>query len=480
MNQKKLNLEEFIKPVPYPPVENWFEFNHYIFRHEGSYTCSNCGHTFGKAFHKLISLGMATCPHCRIESKVSPTSIRTNWDNYITEHRAIHAEVVEGRILLRQFEVIQRFEDYQSRIIVNEIERTTIGKGLHVECCVTRYAVRKDGWRFGHIQENDRIRRPKQSVFNQPKSWDELVKQSELKYTGIGAYIDQERNAWLYSTIQQLHNAAMYPWIELLMKSGMRKLYSDIIEGRADMRYCRPQTIKRYRAQIIQNNRSAAWLAKRRLCDNKGVKVSDDALELTNYQSCAEIIKAYPEYAEKTIRYLTPSLSCNAPMSVGYYNDYLTMLDQLGTPADESTRFPKDLRKAHDDAMHKLNAIKREKDEQSFSTRYQALKRLEWAKDGIFIVAPKSAQEILDEGKALHHCVGSYIEKVIKGETNILFVRTDRDVPLYTMEYKGGQIIQVRAKFNKDIPPEVRALLNQWRSIKNRKTARKEQHENYA
>lgn len=478
MNQKILKIEDFTQPVPYPPVENWFDYKHYIFRHNGDYTCSNCGHTYGKAFHKLIVLGVAICPNCRNESKVSHTSIRTNWENYESEYRAIHAQVHEGKILLRQFEVVQRFVDYKSVIRVKEIERTTIQKGLHVECALVQLYRSDEKWRFGHICENDRTHRPKQTVFNQPKSWDELVKQSELKYTGVGAFIDKQEMTWLFGIVRVLHNAAMYPWIELLMKSGMNRLYADIVDGHADMRYCRPKTIKNYRAKIIAGDRGASWLAKRRLCDGKGVKVSDDALEFADYKALIEIVKFVPEHTEKTIRYL---FSINSSTNIGYYRDYLTMLDHLGTPADESTRYPKDLKKAHDDAVIKLNAIKREKDEKSFAKRYQVLKRLEWGKGGIYVVAPKCAQEILDEGRALHHCVGSYVDKVISGETNILFVRADKNEPLYTMEYKNGQIVQVRAKNNQSIPPEVRKLLDEWRKVKNRrKETISELRESYA
>ena len=45
-------------------------------------------------------------------------------------------------------------------------------------------------------------------------------------------------------------------------------------------------------------------------------------------------------------------------------------------------------------------------------------------KDGYFIRAPHDCAEIIDEGKALEHCVGGYAARHAKGETTILFMRS--------------------------------------------------------
>ena len=80
---------------------------------------------------------------------------------------------------------------------------------------------------------------------------------------------------------------------------------------------------------------------------------------------------------------------------------------------------------------------------------------------GLILVVPHSAAEIKAEGEALHHCVGAYVDKVARGETNIFFVRKEKepDKSYFTMEWKDNKIIQCRGYKNCGMPPEVRAFV---------------------
>lgn len=79
---------------------------------------------------------------------------------------------------------------------------------------------------------------------------------------------------------------------------------------------------------------------------------------------------------------------------------------------------------------------------------------------GLILKVPQSADEIRAEGAALHHCVATYVDRVAKGETMILFVRKAKepDKSYYTMEWNGEEIIQCRGFKNCDMTPEVKAL----------------------
>ncbi len=80
---------------------------------------------------------------------------------------------------------------------------------------------------------------------------------------------------------------------------------------------------------------------------------------------------------------------------------------------------------------------------------------------GLILVVPKDGVEIKAEGEALHHCVGGYVERVAKGETNIFFIRKEEspDKPYFTMEWKDNRIIQCRGLRNCGMPPEVEAFV---------------------
>lgn len=95
---------------------------------------------------------------------------------------------------------------------------------------------------------------------------------------------------------------------------------------------------------------------------------------------------------------------------------------------------------------------------------------------GLMLMVPKSADEIKAEGTALHHCVGTYVERVAKGETMILFVRKvdAPDEPYYTLEWNGSKVIQCRGFKNCDMTPEVKAFVNVFEKKMQDAVSRKE------
>jgi tRNA/tmRNA/rRNA uracil-C5-methylase (TrmA/RlmC/RlmD family) len=81
------------------------------------------------------------------------------------------------------------------------------------------------------------------------------------------------------------------------------------------------------------------------------------------------------------------------------------------------------------------------------------------------IVIPNTTGEIIYEGQQLHHCVGTYVDRVIKGETVILFIREKEtlDSPFYTMEVKNGKVVQVRGKNNCDMTTQVKQFVESFK-----------------
>ena len=82
----------------------------------------------------------------------------------------------------------------------------------------------------------------------------------------------------------------------------------------------------------------------------------------------------------------------------------------------------------------------------------------------------------MKEGQSLHHCVGTYTERVANGETNILFMRSVKnpDKPLYTIEVKKGVLIQVRGYQNGSIKEKSeKAFFTKWQETKIKEENRK-------
>lgn len=134
------------------------------------------------------------------------------------------------------------------------------------------------------------------------------------------------------------------------------------------------------------------------------------------------------------------------------YRDYQNMLENLGIAFEGDFRIlPKNFKQAHDDAVKAYNDMKDEQKRIEFANQLEKLLGLEQTIGNYTFVLPKELQELKAEGKALSHCVGSYADRVARGETVILFVRQKEkiDNPLYTLEIKNGKIVQLRGKQNK-------------------------------
>ncbi|RBT46669.1 hypothetical protein EB10_02821 [Enterococcus hirae] len=149
-----------------------------------------------------------------------------------------------------------------------------------------------------------------------------------------------------------------------------------------------------------------------------------------------------------------------------YYLDYLSLLEKLNIPLTHSlVVMPRNLEVKHDEAVNVFNQLKIELEEKAYRERLEKIKKLEQEIDEYMFLVPKKLEEIVEEGKNLNHCVGSYVEKHKTGETTIIFMRKkeSQDQSLYTIEYKNKHIVQIQGYKNKEVIPEkVREVANKW------------------
>ena len=89
--------------------------------------------------------------------------------------------------------------------------------------------------------------------------------------------------------------------------------------------------------------------------------------------------------------------------------------------------------------------------------------------DDFTFIVPKTAKELIDEGKALKHCVGGggYINDHADGKTTIVFVRLKNKMeqPFYTIEYKNRSIKQLRGFRNQEPTKEVKQACDKWLQV---------------
>lgn len=170
------------------------------------------------------------------------------------------------------------------------------------------------------------------------------------------------------------------------------------------------------------------------------------------------------------------------------YMDYIRMRIDRGYDISNAViLFPKNLRRRHNEMVEETREEKaaehrRKIDEKwpQVSKKFEKLNRkFNYAKDGFLIRPARSAGEIADEGRELHHCVGAgdtYYSKHAKGESFILFLRKEKepDKPFATVEISGSKILQWYEAYDKK--PDAKVLqpwLDDYTEHLKRKNARK-------
>ena len=152
------------------------------------------------------------------------------------------------------------------------------------------------------------------------------------------------------------------------------------------------------------------------------------------------------------------------------YLDYLKACNYLGIDMSiERNRFPHDFMRWHDIRIDEMRSKKAEEDKvkrkelyDKFALVAEKYLPLQKCENSVYwVLIAKSPAELVEEGTALHHCVGSYgyDQKFIREETLIFFIRDAEqpDVPLVTVEYslRTKKILQCYADHNQTPSQEI-------------------------
>lgn len=133
--------------------------------------------------------------------------------------------------------------------------------------------------------------------------------------------------------------------------------------------------------------------------------------------------------------------------------------------------YPKKLLHEHDVMISYMNQLKEAKNNVIFE---RAVSNESYTKniyeDDIYcILAPREANDLVNESYALSHCVRSYIENVALGRTKIYFLRKveQKSKSLVTIEVMGEKIYQVKGRYNRDATLEENEFIKKWAKERN-------------
>lgn len=146
------------------------------------------------------------------------------------------------------------------------------------------------------------------------------------------------------------------------------------------------------------------------------------------------------------------------------YTDYLRMREERGYDLHNSVyQQPRELQTAHDQMVAEINQEKVEKRLKEVKEKYpeireqyRKLRKEFFYEDDTYLIRPaRSAEEIVTEGRILHHCVGgdNYLTKHNEGTSYILMLRfqEEPETPYITAEISaaGKNILQWYGAYDK-------------------------------
>lgn len=285
---------------------------------------------------------------------------------------------------------------------------------------------------------------------------------SNLKYCQIEEWYHAEGQGWLCecdNTVRQVYKyLARYtdaPQMEMAVKLGMNHAVTELVmEGRKNHRYLnwnakRVQDFLRMKKQDAKAFIDAGGdIEQLRHCKDalktgtiRNVQEYLDMVstmgsmnDLTRCAGCAE--KAGTDL-RRAVKYIKGQMNMKkngrpiwkfASAAIGYWNDYLDAAKQLEYDlTDQTVAMPKDLEARHDAASKMVKLQASAEARKKYRNRYKKLKDLyEFELGGLSIIVPEMGEQIVAEGKILHHCVGGYADRHMVGKVDILFLRHSR------------------------------------------------------
>lgn len=309
----------------------------------------------------------------------------------------------------------------------------------------------------------------------------EEIGKSAFRYCGV------EKVGLGDEVTRTLTACCFYPrQIEFLMKCGMKSAVRDLVANgkkNAAAIHWNAETpaeflgVKPRELRMLQEANACSWERIEALGSyrrQKGKSTLEDCLLLAQIQMDGNkqkmLLKRMREHGVsigRLLRYMNKHCLEKRTIrsAMDAYVDYLVAAEGVGLDLNNPIfLMPRDFEEKHDQVTAAWSAVlaerrrkaeaerraavaeERKKQLERFRGRVKSLARRYTYTDGELLVRPAvNAEEIVREGKLLHHCVGGYADRHISGATTILFLRrrSAPGKPLCTIEVNGNSIRQI-------------------------------------
>ena len=288
------------------------------------------------------------------------------------------------------------------------------------------------------------------------ETYDEMVG-TMFQYSALQEYDKQAREV---NPIDYFDRYKETPQIEMLVKMGLTGIVDKLVKYQygivAASNANRPDKflgIRKERVkQLIKSKGDVKLLEVMQMEQRMGAEWTDEQVMhleetglargqievITKYMSLQQLLNRISKYAGTEYETGCSRAMDRIKHTATLYADYLNMRVALGYDLNNTVyQQPRNLNNAHEKMVMESNKKEADKRLEEVKRRfpnirkhYRKLRNRFFYEDQQFLLRPaRSAEEIVMEGRILHHCVGgdTYLEKHDKGESYILLLRQQAD-----------------------------------------------------
>jgi hypothetical protein len=448
--------------------------------------CTHCKKTVPISKPKHNTTGVCKCCHSEITFKAIKKAAVVKDKGYAS----IFQRTKEG-FILRYFEIYREYDD-----IYNPVQKTTEAIRViydeRLNCGPTYdYTEFKNTGIIRWCYYDDQGWNNRRYIYPSAlydKNLKKVFEGTEYQYSAIDQFTKGLKGEYFYPG-EYLKEYGYHKFIEYLVKLKLYRItkgyinsscgHNEIFENGKrihDVLKISKEQVK----MICEMNASLTELRVLQKANKAKVKITKEQIRWIAENLGRNELINYMKYstAHKMVRYLKEQSIQKkiGPIASDYY-DYLETCEKLGYNLKNTfILFPKRLDEAHDLVISEWKQKKEQIDKMQDDERNKEMELIaeelvkKYAmKDKQFSIRiPWTCDEIKKEGQELHHCVGTYVDRVLRKETTILFIRKIDDIntSFYTMEVRGTEIIQVRGKNNCSTTPEVQAFVEKFKTKK--------------
>lgn len=329
-----------------------------------------------------------------------------------------------------------------------------------------------------------------------PETYEEM-NGTMFQYSALQEYT---KSVGEINPIDYLERYRQTPQIELLVKMGLNGVVEKLIKCNygivADEYARRPDLflgIRKERVrQLIRRKGDTQLLEVMQMEKRHGQNWTDEQIEhlaetclsgtqvemATRYMTLQKLINRIEKYAGCEYGTACSSASSRIRHIATIYTDYLSMRINLGYDLNNTVyQQPRDLEAEHNKMVMETNKEEMDKHLRKVTEKYpnirhsyRGLRNKYFYEDDRYIIRPaRSAEEIVMEGRLLHHCVGgdNYLNKHNRGITYILMLRFKKepDIPYITVEIDAKEHRVIQWYGERDKKPDEKNMqewINTW------------------